>query len=96
MQSIGSIIPKTVRRAGIDGRIVSSQVISIFERIKDSFLDSELSRQVQAVYFEDNILNIASLSTRATQDLTKKAEKIIEKLNDLVGQKVVEKIKIIV
>ncbi len=95
MQSIGSIIPKNVQRAGIDNKVVSSQAVSIFEKIKDDFLDNELSRKVQAMYFKENTLNIASLSTSATQDLTIKTGEIIEKLNALMGKKIVKKIKII-
>lgn len=89
-------MPRTIKRAGIDAKVISSRVVSIFEKIKDNFLDSESAKKVQAVYFEDSILRIASLSAGAAQGLVAKEEEIIERLNDLIGQKVVEKIKIIV
>jgi hypothetical protein len=96
MQSIGSIIPKNIQRAGIDNKVVSSQAVSIFEKIKDDFLDSDLSRKVQAMYFKENTLNIASLSTKASQDLTVKTGEIIDRLNTLIGHEVVKEIKVIV
>ena len=96
MEGIGSILPKTIKRAGIEKEIKFVRVIELFEDNKDVFLSPDLSGKVRAIYFKDNTLNIASLSAQASQELTARQNDIVEWINNEMDEKIVEKVKIIV
>jgi len=96
MDSIASIIPKTIKKAGIENQIASTQVLDIFEKYKGVFLHPALAIKVRAAYFQNNILNIASLSTEASRELASREFDIMAFINEKLGIRVVEKIVLIV
>jgi hypothetical protein len=96
MDSIASIIPKAIKKAGIEGRIAATQVLDLFEKNKESFLQPVLASKVRAAYFQNHVLNIASLSTEASRELIFREYGIVAFINKKLGMRVVEKIVVIV
>ncbi|MDD4333518.1 MAG: DUF721 domain-containing protein [Patescibacteria group bacterium] len=95
-QDFKTIFPQAMRKAGIDRQVAEAGVLKYFEEIKDKFLSPDLADKVRAMYYKNGYLAIASLSTRAVQELTFSENQIIELLNSNFGQEFVKKLKFIV
>jgi hypothetical protein len=93
---IQNILPKSIQRAGMDGRITEAKIVGLFEEIKENFLPYGLGAKAQAMYLKNGVLAIASLSFEATQELTIKEDLMIEYINKEVGEKAVKRFRFIV
>ena len=58
----------------------------------DSLMGNSLSKKVQPMICQDQVLTIASLSSMATEILQKKEKVIIEKINEQFGDNSIRKI----
>lgn len=95
-QDFKTIFPQAMKKAGIDRQVAEVGILKYFDDIKDNFLSPDLAEKVRAMYFKNGFLAVASLSTRAVQELTIHESEIIELLNNYFGQEFVKKLKFIV
>ncbi|MFH1523023.1 MAG: DUF721 domain-containing protein [Patescibacteria group bacterium] len=94
-KDVKSILPNSLKRAGISKRIKEEQVVKCFNQIKNEILPENLANKVRAMYISEGILTIASLSTLATQELYFNKDKIILAINNKLGHEVVMRLKYI-
>jgi hypothetical protein len=93
---IKNLLPKAIKRAGVDMRVNEAKVLNLFEEIKDNFLPYDLGEKVRAMYVRNGTLAIASLTFEATQELTIKEDMMMEYMNKEIGEEIVKRFRYIV
>jgi hypothetical protein len=86
---IKSLLPKSLNRSGLGQQIKMAQIIEIFEHIADQVIPADLRSSVQAVYYKNKVLSVASLSFIAQQELRRREDVFIKKINQDMGEEVV-------
>lgn len=90
---INSLLPKFSKRFGLSGKIGEEAVKTAYkEVVEEIFRNQDVSR-VQAVFFKDRILTVASLSSDFCGILAQKEREIVDKMNKKLGGREVEKIR---
>ena len=93
--NLRSLLPKSIKRAGIAEQIKDKQVISFFEQVKKEVLGAELAGRVRPMYLKNKILYVASLSSAAIEKLESGQAEIVGKINKKFGPEAIKKIKYI-
>ena len=93
--NLKSLLPKSIKRAGIAGRIKNKQIIDFFNLAKKVFLRADLADRIKPMYLRNKILYIASLSSVAAERLEPRQAEIISEINKKFGPETVKKIKFI-
>jgi len=94
-REIKSILPKSIRRAGIGRQVQDTLIIKLFNEIKEKLLITASSEKIRPVYAKGGVLVIASLSSSATKELQTKEKEIINEINNNFKKRVINKIKCI-
>jgi len=93
--NLKSLLPKSIKRAGIASRLKDKQVTDFFNKAKFGFLSAELASGVRPMYLRNKILYIASLSSVAAEKLNSCQEEMVVGINKKFGPGTVKKIKFI-
>jgi predicted nucleic acid-binding Zn ribbon protein len=93
--NLKSLLPKSIKRAGIEGQIKDKQVIEFFDEIKKEFLGPESASRVRPMYFKNEILYVASLSSVAAEKLEAREAEVRNRINKEFGSGTVKKLKFI-
>jgi len=93
--NLKSLLPKSIKRAGIASRLKDKQVTDFFNKAKFGFLSAELASGVRPMYLRNKILYIASLSSVAAERLEPRQAEIVVEINKRFGAGTVKKIKFI-
>ncbi|MDD5032325.1 MAG: DciA family protein [Patescibacteria group bacterium] len=93
--NLKSLLPKSIKRAGIASRLKDKQVTDFFNKAKFGFLNAELANGVRPMYLRNKILYVASLSSVAAERLEPRQAEIAEGINKKFGPGTVKKIKLI-
>ena len=92
-QKIGAILPKNIKRAGFSRQIEASMVCGAADQeIKKIFGDKSGS-QARALYFKDNMLTLAILSSSLGQEIKFRESEIMANLNNKFGDRAVERVR---
>ena len=92
---IRSIIPRSIKRAGIKRAIIETDVFSHFLAVAKKFLSEEEMPKIKPVFLRDGILIVASLSEDSTTKLGQKGDVIISEINERLGEQKVKGLKIL-
>lgn len=92
-QKVGAILPKTVKRAGISRQIEASMICEAVDKEIRRIFGEELGRQARALYFKDNWLTLAVLSSVLAQEIRFREGEILTFLNERFGQGTVERLR---
>ncbi|MDD5291079.1 MAG: DciA family protein [Patescibacteria group bacterium] len=93
--NLKSLLPKSIKRAGIANELKNKQIIDFFNLAKKVFLRAELADRVKPMYLRNKILYIASLSSVAAERLGPRQAEIVAEINKKFGPGTVKKIKFI-
>ncbi|MFA4833658.1 MAG: DciA family protein [Patescibacteria group bacterium] len=93
--NLKSLLPKSIKRAGIANELKNKQIIDFFNLAKKVFLKAELADRIKPMYLRNKILYIASLSSVAAERLEPRQAEIIMEINKKFGPGTVKKIKFI-
>ena len=93
--NLKSLLPKSIKRAGIAKELKNKQIIDFFNLAKKIFLKAELADRIKPMYLRNKILYIASLSSVAAERLEPRQAEIISEINKKFGPGTVKKIKFI-
>jgi len=90
---IKSLLPKSIKRAGINKQIEATQVLEMFNKVVKDFFNDEFQRDLRPLYIKNKILTVACLSSIIAQELYFKEKDIIARINKSFGQEIINKIK---
>lgn len=84
-KDLKSLLPKTIKRAGLNRQIKQQEQLKLFQQVALEFLSSELAKEIKPLYIYDHILTVVSLSPAAVAVLAKKEQFIIKRMNEILG-----------
>ena len=87
-QQIGTVIKKLLKNQQLEGRL---QELDLLEKCKE-ILGEKLMKFVKEISIRDGILNIKVSSAVVRNELSYQKSKIIEKMNNQAGNKIVKEI----
>jgi len=83
------------KKSGLAKQIQATLVCEEFDKIIKEKWGDKIINKIKAMYFKDNILTIASLSSVASQEIKLHEKKILETIN-LKFENIVEKIRYLI
>ena len=91
--SITNILSKSInQKSGLKKQITAALVCDEFDKTIIKIWGTKIKDQARAIYYKDNILTIASLSSVVAQEIKLNEQKILEELNKNFNNKI-EKIR---
>ncbi len=93
MQSIGSLLPRAIKKAKLEKGVEAAQVCRLFSQIAQEAVPPEVAKKIKPLYVKNKILVVAVLSSVVAQELQFEQEKIISQINQRLGRPAVAKIK---
>ena len=87
-QQIGTVIKKLLKNQQLEGRL---QELDLLDKSKE-ILGEKLMKFVKEISIRDGILNIKVSSAVVRNELSYQKSKIIEKMNNQAGNKIVKEI----
>jgi hypothetical protein len=93
MDSIGNILPNTLKRGGIGRKLREVEALEFFELEADQALPGDLRGSVRGITVQGSVLTIASLSGYATRELKRQEGYILANINAKIEGKKIERIK---
>jgi len=88
---IQQLLKKSAKKAGASSFVESSEVLRFFEETI-SYLGDEFKGLSKAISFENKVLTVAILSSEAEAKIKENEVDLIDKLNDKLGNKLVNRI----
>ncbi len=81
--TIGNILNKNIqKKSGLTKQIQATLICEKFDKIIQEKWGNKIIDKVKAIYFKNNTLTIASLSSVASQEIKLHEKKILEKINE--------------
>lgn len=93
MNSLFSILKKHTEDSPVLRQIKMSLTIQQVNEIILKKLPSEMHKYVRAVYIKNGVLAVACLSSVVAQELKLYEVGILESINNLTGQKTIERVR---
>ena len=94
--TISNILNKNLqKKSGLAKQIQATLVCEEFDKIIKEKWGDKIINKIKAMYFKNNILTIASLSSVASQEIKLHEKKILETIN-LKFENIVEKIRYLI
>lgn len=94
--SLKNLIPKSVNRAKISGRVEIAMVLEEFEKVVKEVLGERAAQKSKPLYLKDKIITVAVLSSVLAQELRLNEGVIIKKLNGRFDHEVAKGLKYVV
>lgn len=92
-QDLKTILPKSVKRAGIDGKVEEKQALKMFEEAVQGFLEPDLAAQVKVLYIKDGAVSLACLSEEIVKKIKDNEQEIIDIINKNINKEIILKVK---
>ena len=93
MNSIANLLQAKKNRSEMWKGVDASLVVEYSNSILKEIFGPEIVNATKVVYFKNNMITIASLSSVAGQEIRLQEKNILEKINNKFGQNKVTKIK---
>lgn len=79
---IGNILDKTIKqKSGLAKQVTAALVCDEFDKIVGEKWGKKVKHKAKAIYFKDNILTIASLSSVMAQEIKLHEREILDEIN---------------
>jgi len=95
-EQIGSLLDKTINKAGISEQVSAAVVCDQFNRIVQEVIGDKIKSKVKAMYVKNKTLTIAVLSSVVGQEIKLHEQEILEQLSKKVGEQKVERLRFLV
>lgn len=95
-EQIGSLLNKTINKAGISEQVGAAVVCDQFNKIVIEVLGQNIKDKVKALYVKNKTLSVAALSSVVGQEIKLHEQEILEKLVVKVGKNKVERLRFLV
>ncbi|HBF67649.1 MAG TPA: hypothetical protein DDW36_04475 [Candidatus Magasanikbacteria bacterium] len=93
MESLKKLIPHSIKKAGIGKQVEAASVVSAAEQALLGFFGPDSQRDVRPLYFKNRTLTVSCRSSTFAQEIKLNEAKILEKINDMAGERAVERIR---
>jgi len=93
-ESLKSILPLSIKNAGLKEQITSQNVLLGAEKILKARWGEDQAQYISFVSFKDGVLNVSATSPAAMQVLKLEKINFINAVNHLIGERAVLKIEI--
>lgn len=93
LQTIGSILPQSLRRTGIEKQVLSAQIIQTFHEELKSLFGPRVLKRVQAKYIRHKVLTVAVLNSVLVQEIRLHEGEIMAKINAKYKKILVERFR---
>jgi hypothetical protein len=94
-ESLGDLIPKSVKKAGIEKNITDAMICDEFAKIAHHIL-GDSARKCRAVYVKDRTLWVAVLSNTVSNELKMYEQDVLNALSDKFGKGHIEQLRFMV
>lgn len=91
--TIGNILNRNLKqKGGLAGQVTAALVCDEFDKLIEQKWGNKMRHKVKALFFKENVLTIASLSSVAAQEIKLHEVEILDELNQQFGN-LVERIR---
>lgn len=93
--SIGDLLGRSLKNAGISGQVASAIILEEFEKICLEILGNDMASKIKPLYIKNKILTVACLSAPLAQELRFRERQILHTINEGKKNPVIETIRYI-
>jgi hypothetical protein len=90
---VEKLLKKSVKAAGLTDQLAGSTILAAFDQVMSDFFGRGILNKIKPLSIQKGVLTIACLSSILAENLKVKEKLIIFRLNQVVGKKVIIKIK---
>ena len=94
-QDLKTILPKSVKRAGIDKKVGEKLALEMFREALAGFLNSDSAMQVKVLYIREGVISLACLSEEIIKEIKSSQNEIIAIINKEIGKNVIKQVRYI-
>lgn len=93
LQSLGNILQNHQSKSPLVRGVQAAMAVEKANKVICEFWGEAGERYARALYVKNKILTIACLSSSMAQEIKLREKEIVNKLNELQGEKIVEKVR---
>ena len=93
LQTVGSLLPQSVRRCGIERQVQASRVIDAFHEELIKIFGPKILKRAQAKAIKNKVLAVAVLNSVLVQEIRLHQEEIIKGINARYNKTLVERLR---
>lgn len=93
---IGNLLEESVRRAGIQQKVIAAQIIDKFKDLIRKKWGKQISERIAALYVKNGILTIQTKDSVYSAELKLKEKEIIGELNKELKKTAIKKMRFLV
>jgi len=93
LQTVGSLLPQSIRRSGIENQVLSAQIIQTFHEELKSLFGPRVLKRVQAKNLRHKVLTVAVLNSVLAQEIRLHEGEIITNINTKYKKNLVERLR---
>jgi len=90
---IKKILPKSVKTAGIGGKLDEDKILAHFEEVAVKIFGESVLKKMKALHIKEGTLYLACLSELLSEQIKNQERRFLFELNRPLGRSVIEKIK---
>jgi hypothetical protein len=92
IKGIGSLLWKSIRRAGMEDGVAAVLVMEEFKKILKNEFGEKIENRIKVLYLKKKILYLSALSSVVMQEIRMNEDKILKELNKKFNKKLVERL----
>lgn len=96
MDTIKNLLSRRIQQSGFANQVGTALLIEEAEKILKEKLGDVVVKKIKLLYFKNNILNIACLSSVVAQEINLKKQELITEINRKIGRDLVKEIRLVI
>ncbi len=92
-QDLKTILPKSVKRAGIGDKVEEKQALKMFGEALNGFLSDGSDAQVKILYIKEGVISLACLSDETVEKIKANQKEIIDIINKNIGKDFIRQVR---
>lgn len=92
IKNIGSLIWKSIRRAGLEQGVTAVLVINEFKKILEQEFGEKIKNKIKILYLKNKVLYLSVTSSVVTQEIKMVEVKLLKAVNNKFKKKTVERL----
>jgi hypothetical protein len=96
MDSLKNLLSRRIRQSGLACQVSTALLLEEFEKIVVKLMGEAVAKKIKPIYFKNNQIYVACLSSVVAQELNFKKPIIISELNAKIGSEQVKDIRFVI
>lgn len=92
IKGIGSLLWKSIRRAGMEDGVAAVLVMEEFKKILNDEFGGKIDNKIKVLYLKKKVLYLSALSSVVMQEIRMNEIKLLKDLNKKFNKKLVERL----